>query len=60
MSVKLGLYRFKQKMWCSEISADLPPHSHDTNSLKNELIQPLLRPQLSQALLDPEKDLRRF
>ena len=60
MSVKLGLYRNKHKLCCSEFCTDLPPHTHDENSTKNELLQELLRPQLSQALLDREKDFKRI
>ena len=60
MSVKLGLYRNKQKLCCSEICTDLPPHTHDENSTKNELFQKLFRPQLSQALLDRERDFKRI
>ena len=59
MSVKLELYRNKHKICCSEFCADLPPHSHDENCTKNELLQKLLRPQLSQALLDRERDFKR-
>ena len=58
MSVKLELYRNKHKLCCSEFCTDLLPHTHDENSSKNELIQKLLRPQLSQALLDREKDFK--
>ena len=60
MSVKLGFYRNKQKLCCSEFCTDLPPHTHDENSTKIELIRKLLRPQLSQALLDRERDLKRI
>ena len=60
MSVKLGLYRNKRKLCCSEFCIDLPPHTHDENSTKNELLQKLLRPQLSQALLDRERDFKRI
>ena len=60
MSVKLGLYRNKHKLCCSEFCTDLPPHTHDENSTKNELLQELLRPQLSQALLDRERDFKRI
>ena len=52
MSVKLGLYRNKHQLCCFEICTDLPPHTHDENATKNELLQKTLRPQLSQALLD--------
>ena len=60
MSVKLGLYRNKHKLCCSEFCIDLPPHTHDENSTKNEFLQKLLRPQLSQALLDRERDFKRI
>ena len=60
MSVKLGLYRNKHKLCCSEFCTDFPPHTHDENSTKNELLQNLLRPQLSQALLDRERDFKRI
>ena len=60
MSVKLGLHRHKHKLCCSEICTDLPPHNHDENSTKSEFIQKLLRPQLSQALLDRERDFNRI
>ena len=38
----------------------MPPHTHDENSTKNELLQKLPRPQLSQALLDRERDIKRI
>ena len=60
MSVKLGLYRNKYKLCCSEFCFDLPLHTHDENSTKNELLHNLLRPQLSQALLDRERDFKRI
>ena len=60
MSVKLGLYPNKQKLCCSEFCTNLPPHTHNENSTKNELLQKLLRPQLSQALLDQERDFKRI
>ena len=61
MSVKLGLYRNKHKLCCSEFCTDLLPlHTHDENSTKNELRQKLLRPQLFQALLDRERDFKQF
>ena len=59
MSVKLGFNRNKHKSCCSEFCIDLPPHTYDENSTKNELLQKLLRPQLSQALLDRERDFKR-
>ena len=60
MSVKLGLYRKKHKLFCSDLCTDLPPHTHDENSTKNELIQNLLGQQFSQTLLDREKDFKRI
>ena len=60
ISVNLGLYRNKQNLCCSDFCTDLPPHTHNENSTKNELLQKLLRPQYSQALLDREKDLKRI
>ena len=60
MSVKLGLYRNKHKLCCSDFCTDLPPHTHDENSTTNELIQKLLRPQLSQALLDQDRAFQRI
>ena len=59
ISVNLGLYRNKHKLCCSDFCIDLPPHTHDENSTKNEILQNLLRPQFSQALLDRERDLKR-
>ena len=35
MSLKLGLYRNKHKLCCSEFCKDLPSHSHRENNLKN-------------------------
>ena len=60
MSVKLGLYRNKHKLCCSEFFTDLPPYTHDENSTTNELLHKLLRPQLSQALLERERDFKRL
>ena len=60
MSVKPGFYRNKHKLCSSEFCTDLPPHTHDENSTKNELLQKLLRPELSQALLDRERNFERI
>ena len=54
MSLRLELYRNKHKLCCSNFCKDRPPLSHSENSLKNELLDKLLQPQLSQALLDRE------
>ena len=58
MSLKLGLYRNKHKLCCSEFCKDLPSHSHNENNLKNQLLDNLLRPQLSHALLERERDFK--
>ena len=55
MSLKLRLYRNKHKLCCSNFCKDLPSNSHSENSLKNELQDNLLQPQLSQALLERER-----
>ena len=60
MSLKLGLYRNKHKLCCSEFCKDLPSHSHSENNLKNQLLDNLLRPQLSHALLERERDFKRI
>ena len=56
LSVKLGLYRNKHKLCRSDFCTDLPPHTHDDNSTKNELLHKIIRPQLSQALLEQKTD----
>ena len=58
MSLKLGLYRNKHKFCCSKFCENLPSHSHSENSLKNELLDNLLQPQLSQALLERERNFK--
>ena len=60
MSLKFGLYRNKQKLCCSEFCKDLPSYSHSENNMKNQLIDKLLKPQLSQALLERERDFKRL
>ena len=60
MSLKLGLYRNKHKLCCSEFCKDLPSHSHSENNLKNQLLNNLLRPQLSHALLERERYFNRI
>ena len=54
MSLKLGLYRNKNKNCKSQFCQGLPPHCHSENQVKNELLNGLLRPQLSQSLLERE------
>ena len=55
-SLKLGLYRKKHKIFCSNFCETLP--SHGGNSLKNESLDNLLQPQLSQALLKRERTFK--
>ena len=60
MSLKLGLYRDKHKLCCSNFCKYLPSHSHRENCLKNELLDNLFQPisQLSQALLERERTFK--
>ena len=60
MSLKLGLYRNKHKLCCSNVCKDLTSHSHNENSSKNELLDTLLQPQFSQALLDRERTFKQI
>ena len=60
MSLKLALYRNKHKFCCSDFCEDLPSHSHSENNLKNQLLDNLLRPQLSHTLLERERDFKRI
>ena len=60
MFVNLRLYLEKHKLWCSEFCTDFPPHTYDKNSTKNDLLQKLLRPKFSQALLYPARDFKRI
>ena len=60
MSLKLGLYRIKHKLCCSRFRENLPSHSHSENSLKNELLDSLLQPQLSQALVERERTFKQI
>ena len=60
MSLKLGLYRNKHKLCCSNFRENLLSHSHSENSLKNELLNNLLQPQLSQALLERERTFKQI
>ena len=58
MSLKLGLYRNKHKLCCSEFCKDLPSHSQSENNMKNQLLDNLLKPQLSQAFQERERDFK--
>ena len=60
MSLKLGLYRNKHKLCCSEFCKDLPSHSYSENNLKNQLLDNLLQPHLSHTLLERERDFKRI
>ena len=60
MSLMLGLYRNKHKLCCSKFCENLPSHSHSENSLKNELLDNLLQPQLSHALLERERTFKQI
>ena len=60
MSFKLELYRNKHKRCCSEFCKDLPSHSHSENNLKSQILDNLLRPQFSHALLERERDFKRI
>ena len=60
MSLKLGLYRNKHKLCCSKFCENLPSHSHSENSLKNELLDNLLQPQLSPALVERERTFKQI
>ena len=60
MSLKLGLYRNKHKLCCSNFCKDLPFHSQGENSLKNESLDNLLQPQLSQSLLERERTFKKI
>ena len=60
MSLRLGLHRNKHKLCCSKFCKYLPSHSHSENDLKNELLDNLLQPQLSQALLERERTFKKI
>ena len=58
MTLKLGLIRDKNKQCKSEFCADLQPHTHSENNLRNKSLDRLLRPQLSSELLTRENDFK--
>ena len=60
MSLELGLYRNKHKVCCSEFCEDLPAHKHSENTMINQLLDNLLRPQLSQVHLERKRDFKRI
>ena len=47
-------------MCWSNIGKELPPHSHSENNLKDQLLDNLLRRQLSQTLLKRQRDFKRI
>ena len=60
MFSKLGLYRNKHKLCCSDFCKDLTSYSQSGNNLKNQLLDNLLRPQLPRALLERKRDFRKI
>ena len=60
VSLKLGFYRNKHKLCCSNFCKDVPPDSQSENSLKTELLDNLLQPQLSQALLERKRTFKQI
>ena len=60
MSLELGLYRNKHKFCCSKFCDNLLSHSHSEKGLENELLDNLLQPQLSQALLERERTFKQI
>ena len=60
MSLKLGHYRNKHKLCCSKFCKDLPSHSHSENNLEDQLLDNLLRPQLSHALMERKGGFKRI
>ena len=60
MSLKLGLYRNKHKLCCSNSCKDLLSHSHSENSLRNEILDNILQPHLSQALSEREQTFKQI
>ena len=60
MLLKLGLYRNKHKLCCSEFCKDLPSLSHSEKNLKNQRLDNLLRPHLSHSLVEQERDFKRI
>ena len=60
MTLKFGLCRNEHKLFCSDFCKDSPSHSHIQMNLKNQLLDNLLRPQLSHALLERGCDFKRI
>ena len=60
MTLKLGLLRDKEKECKSELCDGLQSHTHSENSLPYNSLNRLLRPQLSDELLNRENDFKRI
>ena len=60
MTLKLGLLRDKDKQCKSEWCDGLLSHTHSENSLLNNSLSRLLRPQPSDELLKREKEFKRI
>ena len=60
MTFKLGLLRDKDKQNKSEFCDGLESHTHSKNSLPNNSLNRLLRPQLSDELLKRGKEFKRI
>ena len=60
MSLKLENYRNKHKLCCSKFCENLFSHSQSEKSWKNELLDTLLQPQLSQAFLERERTFKQI
>ena len=58
MSLKLVFYRNEHKLCCSKFCEKLLSHSHSENSLKNEVMDNLLQPHLSQVFLERERTFK--
>ena len=59
MSLKLGLYREKTQTLLLGVLQRPTPRSHSENNMKNQLLDPFLKAQPSQALLERERDFKR-
>ena len=60
MTLKLGVLQDKDKKCKSEFCDGLQFHTHSENSLPNNSLNRLLRPQLSDKLLEQENDFKRI
>ena len=60
MTLKLGLRGDKDKKCQSEFCDGLQSHTHSENSLPNNSLNHLLRPQLSDELLKRENEFKRI